>query len=181
MSIATYTAPVNRFPVRSCARTPCAISESINLRRSMRQIGPRRASITLTPSLCGSISIVTGIENWKFRMLTCARMSGDLADLDAAKFDRRADRQPAHRFVEDELVGLRVPRRRLESRGPVVVEGEDACASAGGTTGRSGGVSNATPPIRIDSTDCVWTFSPLAESYMSTPLACQKRVFGLTY
>ena len=38
----------------------------------------------------------------------------DLADLNAAKFDRRTGRESAHRFVEDELIGLRILRGRLE-------------------------------------------------------------------
>jgi hypothetical protein len=35
--------------------------------------------------------------------------------------------------------------------------------------------------LEIDSSDCVCTLRPLAESCMSIPLACQNRVFGLTY
>ena len=54
-------------------------------------------------------------------------------------------------------------------------------ASAGGSTGAVAAVSNAIPPIRIDKTDCVCTVRPLADSDTSIPLACQKRVFGLTY
>ena len=44
-----------------------------------------------------------------------------------------------------------------------------------------GAVSNAIPPISVDNTDWVCTVRPLAESDTSIPLACQKRVSGLTY
>ena len=37
----------------------------------------------------------------------------DLADRDAAELDRRAGREPADRFIEDELVGLRIARGGL--------------------------------------------------------------------
>src|SRR5262245_2831119 len=43
------------------------------------------------------------------------------------------------------------------------------------------GVSNAMPPIRIEASDCVSTRMPLASTLTSMPLACQKRVFVLTY
>ena len=37
------------------------------------------------------------------------------------------------------------------------------------------------PPAMIAANDAVSTFTPVASSVMSTPLACQKRVFDVTY
>src|ERR1700674_906950 len=49
----------------------------------------------------------------------------DLADGDAAKLNRRSRRKPTDRVLEDELVDLRMARRRIERFGPVAVQGED--------------------------------------------------------
>ena len=42
----------------------------------------------------------------------------DLADRNAAKLDRRAGRQPAHRVLEDQLIGLRIAGGGLEGLAP---------------------------------------------------------------
>src|SRR5208337_149969 len=47
------------------------------------------------------------------------------ADRNAAKLDRRAGRESADRFVEDELVGLRITGGWVEGLGPVAEQGED--------------------------------------------------------
>ena len=143
---------------------------------------PGGMSTILTPSRWASRRIVTGAENSKVCASTCALIVRDLADRDAAELHRRARRQPAHRVLEDQHVGLRIARRRLEGAGAVAEQRED-----GVRLGRrqhrlaSPAVSKAMPPIRIESSDCVCTLSPVAESDTSIPLACQKRVFGLTY
>ena len=56
-----------------------------------------------------------------------------------------------------------------------------AFASAAGATPPSGGVWNAMPPIRIETSDSVCTRTPVASSDTSTPLAFQKRVLAVTY
>ena len=45
----------------------------------------------------------------------------------------------------------------------------------------NGGASKASPPTNSATTDSVRTLKPLASSETSIPLACQKRVSGLTY
>ena len=177
----TYTAPVSRFPVLSCARTPWATRLSIIFLRMASRSSPGFRSMILTPSLCGSRWIVTGTENSKVFKSICARTSATSPIRNAAKLDRRAGRQPPHRVLEDELIGLRISRRRVEGLGPVANRVKTVFSSAGGRTGSVAAVSNAMPPIRIDKTDWVCTVRPLAESDTSIPLACQKRVSGLTY
>ena len=54
-------------------------------------------------------------------------------------------------------------------------------AAAGSAGGRNEGVSNASPPASRATSDSVRTSTPFAPSEMSTPLAFQKRVPGLTY
>ena len=54
-------------------------------------------------------------------------------------------------------------------------------ASAGADTNIPGGVWNAIPPRIIVARASVWTLNPVASSVTSMPLACQKRVFVVTY
>ena len=89
--------------------------------------------------------------------------------------------KPADGLLEDQQIGMRIVGGRPEGFGAVIEQGEMVSASAGGSGESLAGVSNATPPARMDMTDSVWTCRPAAVSDTSIPLACQNRVSGLTY
>src|SRR5208282_6339365 len=50
---------------------------------------------------------------------------GDLSDRDTAKLDRRSRSEPSHGILEDQDIGLRIARRRVEGLCAVAEQGED--------------------------------------------------------
>ena len=89
-SSATNAAPVSRFPVCSCARTPCATSESISFLRMVSRSTPGRPREDLDPE-----SPRVEVDSHRHRELEGLQVDlrahvRDLADRDAAKLDRRA-------------------------------------------------------------------------------------------
>ncbi len=114
-------------PMRSCARTPCATRLSISFRRTASRSAPGAQVDDLDAE-----PLRVEADRHRRGELEGLRVDlradlGDLADRDAAELDRRAGREPAHRFLEDEHVGLRIAGGQLEGLGAVAEQGEDAC------------------------------------------------------
>ena len=134
-SNATNSAPVSRLPVRSCARTPCATRVSISCLRMVVEIRAGRQVDDLDPE-----PLRVEVDGHRRGELEGLRVDlradvGDLADRNAAELDRRAGREPAHRFLEDEHEGLRIAGRQLEGSVRSLNSVKTVFASAGGRTG----------------------------------------------
>ena len=69
--------------------------------------------------------IVTGTENSKVFRSICARTSATSPIGMPRNSTGAPGVEPSHRVLEDELIGLRIARRRVKGLGPIGVKGED--------------------------------------------------------
>jgi hypothetical protein len=101
-------------------------------------------------------------------------------DLDAEQVDRGTGTRPRTDWSNDIRTGSALPSGGASAERRSLKSGKTLFSGAGVARVPSGGVSNATPPARIDTSVCVLTLRPLAFSVRSIPLAFQKRLFVVT-
>src|SRR5437016_5834852 len=105
----------------------------------------------------------------------------DLTEEHTPEVHRRSRFESAEGFVKHDSPGFDSRVREPHGLSPVTEEGEHRIRFGWGRHRYAGGVWNAIPPRIIAARDWVWTLNPLVSSDRSMPLACQNRVFVVTY